>query len=110
MVPVAVAPERPLWRGRLHQTCFFLSIPAGVALVLLARGVEARIAAVVYALGVATLYGVSGMYHRGAWSEAARARMKRLDHAAIFVMIAGTYTPICLLVLRGAGATALLAA
>jgi hemolysin III len=100
--------EKPRFRGRLHRACFFLSIPAGLVLVLLANDVEARIAALVYALGVATLYGVSGAYHCGRWTEAARQRMKRLDHAAIFVMIAGTYTPICLLVLSGAKATALL--
>ena len=101
---------RPRFRGRLHRACFFLSVPAGVVLVLVARGAEARLAAVVYAIGVATLYGVSGAYHCGRWTEAARQRMKRLDHAAIFVMIAGTYTPICLLVLSGAGAIALLVA
>lgn len=101
---------RPRWRGRLHRACFLLSIPAGLVLVLVANGVEARIAALVYAFGVATLYGVSGAYHLPRWSDAARQRWKRLDHAAIFVMIAGTYTPICLLVLSGAGAIALLVA
>ena len=106
----SLALERPRFRGRLHSWCFFLSIPAGIVLVLVARGLEARIAAVVYAVGVATLYGVSGAYHVRPWSTAARQRMKRLDHAAIFVMIAGTYTPICLLVLSGAGAIVLLAA
>jgi hemolysin III len=104
----AVVPPR--FRGRLHRACFFLSLPAGLVLVLVARGVEARVAALVYALGVATLYGVSGTYHCGRWTDAARQRWKRLDHAAIFVMIAGTYTPICLLVLSGVGAAVLLGA
>jgi hemolysin III len=56
------------------------------------------------------LFGVSGSYHRGPWSEAMRRRMQRLDHATIFVMIAGSYTPLCLVALQGWLAPAMLVA
>jgi hemolysin III len=62
---------------------------------------KARWGAAVYALGLVALFGVSGTYHRGRWSQAALRRMQKLDHATIFVMIAGSYTPLCLLALRG---------
>lgn len=88
--------------------CFFLAVPVGLWLVVVAGSAKARVSAVVYALGLVALFGVSGWYHRGRWGPAARRRMKRLDHATIFVMIAGSYTPLCLLVLRGWVATALL--
>ena len=96
-------------RGRLHQVAFFLSIPAGIALVGLARTTAARVAAVIFAVTLTGLYGVSAAYHRGEWSIGAHRLMKHLDHAMIFVFIAGTYTPITLLALRPAWGIALLA-
>ena len=92
---------KPVFRGRLHQICFFLSIPAGVALILAAGTGEARFAALVYSLGVTGLYGASGAYHRGNWSPNAKRWMQRLDHSMIFVLIAATYTPFCLLLIEG---------
>lgn len=64
----------------------------------------------VYALGLAAVFGVSAAYHRGRWSDSARHRMKRLDHGIIFVMIAGSFTPLGLVVLDGATGTAMLVA
>ncbi|MDP9006454.1 MAG: hemolysin III family protein [Actinomycetota bacterium] len=93
---------RPRHRGRLHQVVFFLSVPAGAALVALATTASARVGAAVYALSVTGLFGTSAAYHRLAHSVAARAMWRRLDHAMIFVLIAGTYTPMCLLALEGA--------
>jgi hemolysin III len=92
---------KPLLRGWLHLVCFFLAIPAGVAVVWWAHGTAARVGAVIYAVGLVALFGVSGSYHRGRWSQAARRRMQRLDHATIFVMIAGSYTPLCLVAMQG---------
>ena len=92
---------KPLLRGWLHLVCFFLAIPAGIVVIALAEGMRARVGASVYAVGLVALFGVSGFYHRGRWSPAWRLRMRRLDHATIFVMTAGTYTPVCLLVLDG---------
>jgi hemolysin III len=92
-----------LLRGWLHSLCFFLAIPAGALLVLHAGSTRARLAAGVYAVGLCALFGVSAAYHRRRWSVEGRRRMKRADHGVIFVMIAGSYTPICLLTLRGDG-------
>ncbi len=91
----------PLLRGWLHLVCFFLAFPAGALVVSSAGTPRARAAAVVYAIGVICLFGVSAGYHRRQWSVLARSRMKRLDHATIFVMIAGSYTPLCMVTLDG---------
>jgi hemolysin III len=99
-VPIAQRPK-PRMRGRLHQGAFFASIPAGLLLVLVAPDARARIACLVYAVTLVGLFGVSASYHLGDWSEEAYARMRRLDHSMIFVLIAGTYTPFCVLVLQG---------
>jgi len=93
-------PPVPTWRGRLHQVAFFVAIPAGIALVALARGTSARVVATVYALSLVGLYGTSAAYHRLARSPRARLWMKRLDHSMIFVLIAGTVTPVAALVLN----------
>ncbi len=91
----------PLLRGRLHQVAFFASIPAGFVLVLIASGPEEVVGAFVYWIALLTQFGTSAAYHLGAWDERGRARMQTLDHATIFVLIAGTYTPFCLVVLQG---------
>jgi hemolysin III len=96
-----VPPPKPRMRGRFHQVAFFASIPAGVALVLLAPNAKARVAVIIFAVALAGLYGSSASYHRLHWSPQALLRMKRLDHSMIFVLIAGTYTPFSLLVLHG---------
>ena len=106
---VVVSIVKPLLRGWLHTICFFLAIPAGALVVVSASTPRARAGAAVYAVGLAAVFGVSAAYHRGRWSDTARRRMKRLDHATIFVMIAGSYTPLCL-VLGGAKGTGLLVA
>lgn len=105
---VAATAAKPLLRGWLHLVCFFLAIPAGVVVIALATSSRARAGAAIYAFGLVALFGVSGFYHRGRWSPTWRLRMRRLDHATIFVMIAGTYTPLCLLVLEGWVAVAML--
>ena len=99
--PVEPLLTKPLLRGWLHLVCFFLAIPAGVLVIALAGSPRARIGAAVYAVGLVALFGVSGAYHRGPWSPTWRRRMQRLDHQTIFVMIAGSYTPLCLLALHG---------
>jgi hemolysin III len=105
---VALAPSdgvasavKPLLRGWLHLVCFFLALPAAAVVVALAESARGRVGAVIYAGGLVALFGVSGLYHRGRWTDARRRLMQRLDHGTIFVMIAGSYTPLCLLALRG---------
>jgi hemolysin III len=90
---------RPLWRGRIHGWAFVAAWPAGVLLLWAADGAAARTAAAIYGASLVAVFGVSAAYHRLAQSPVARARMRRLDHSMIFVVIAGTYTPICLVAL-----------
>jgi hemolysin III len=107
-VHVPSLPTTPSLRGRLHQVAFFVSIPAGIALVAAARVAAARVGAGIFAATLTGLYGVSAAYHRGRWSVDARRVMKHLDHSMIFVFIAGTYTPVTLLALRPAWGITLL--
>jgi hemolysin III len=96
--PEQGAPVKPRLRGRLHQVAFVV-IPASVGLVLAAWTAPAKLAAAVYALSLAGLYGTSAAFHLGRWSAAARRRMDQADHAMIYVLIAGSYTPLALLAL-----------
>ena len=95
---VGVAP-RPKFRGYLHTWTAVLAVPASVLLILAARPATARIGASIYAASVLALFGTSAAYHRLAHTVRSRQIMRRLDHSMIFVLIAGTYTPICLLAL-----------
>jgi hemolysin III len=100
---------KPRLRGVSHQWAFFVSLAIGAALVVAAPGGQPRLAAAIYALSVAALFGTSALYHRITWaSQAARRWMRRLDHSMIFFLIAGTYTPFALLVLDGDLATVIL--
>ena len=110
--PVAAVPAvqvKPPLRGVFHQYAFFVSLASGTLLVLLAASTKASLAAAIYAVSVSALFGVSALYHRVTWTGSARRRMRRLDHAMIFLLIAGTYTPVGLLVLQGTLATVVLA-
>jgi hemolysin III len=100
---------KPRLRGVSHQWAFVVSVLLGVGLVIAAPDAEARLAVAIYAVSVAGLFGTSALYHRITWSSAAARRwMRRLDHAMIFVLIAGTYTPFALLALDGTLATVIL--
>jgi hemolysin III len=93
---------KPRLRGVSHQYAFFAAIAAGAALVVLARGAQARVAVAVYALSLCAMFGASALYHRIDWSPGPRAWLRRLDHSMIYVLVAGTYTPFALLVLAPA--------
>ena len=102
--PVAEAPLaiKPRLRGVTHQWAFFVSLALGAALVMSAPSGRATAAALIYAASVPVLFGSSALYHRVNWrSPAARRWMRRLDHSAIFLLIAGSYTPFALLVIHG---------
>ena len=88
-------------RGVLHQIAFFVALVAGALLVANADGARASAAAAVFAASVAAMLGASALYHRVTWSVRARPWMRRLDHAGIYLLIAGTYTPVGLLTLHG---------
>jgi hemolysin III len=109
VLPAAPPLVKPRLRGVSHQWAFFVSCAIGAALVAAAPSGTPRLAATIYAVSVAVLFGVSALYHRITWASAAARRwMRRLDHSAIFVLIAGTYTPFALLVLDGPIATVIL--
>jgi hemolysin III len=92
---------KPRLRGMLHAAGFFVSIPLGVALGLSADPGRARIAGAVFAGSVVAMFGASALYHCFTWPQQRRRWLRRLDHAGIFGLIAGTYTPFGLLTLSG---------
>jgi hemolysin III len=93
--------SRPRLRGLSHEVAFFASLPLAAALALETRTATGRIAAIAYAVTVAFMFGASGFYHRITWTKRWRLRMRRIDHAGVYGLIAGSYTPIGLLVLHG---------
>jgi hemolysin III len=92
----------PRLRGRLHQIGFLLAVPAGALLIALSKGITAHVAAAMFVVSLLALFGASGTYHMSHWPPLVKARLQRLDHAMIFVLIAGSYTPVALLALEPA--------
>lgn len=92
----APAPAKPLLRGVSHQLAFFAALAGAAALLYVAGDGTARAGAAVYGASLVTLFGVSALYHRRNWAPAPRTLMRKLDHSAIFLLIAGTFTPFCL--------------
>jgi hemolysin III len=92
---------KPRLRGMSHALAFVAALPLGVLLGLYADTARERVAVIVFAAAVAVMFGLSGLYHRGNWSLTPRRWLRALDHAGIFVLIAGTYTAFGLLVLDG---------
>ena len=97
-----LALARPQWRGRLHTWAFFAALPAGILLIVSASGAAGVVGASIYAATLLLLFGTSASYHRLAQSERARTIMQRLDHSMIYLLIAGTYVPLCLVALPAA--------
>jgi hemolysin III len=99
----------PRLRGRLHLHALWFAAVAAVALVVLAPDGRSRAAAAVYGAGLCALFGASALFHR--WRGPARFKpwLRRIDHAAIFVFIAASYTPVSLLVLSPPLSTVVLA-
>jgi hemolysin III len=98
---------KPLLRGVSHEIAAFVAAPASLALFAGAKSSSARWGAATYGASLFTLFLVSTIFHRPTWSPRVRSWLARLDGSAIFLLIAGTYTPICLL-LGGAEGRALL--
>lgn len=88
---------KPILRGHFHQAAFFLAIGACIMLVVQSRDAYTAFALSIYSLSLITMFGISALYHRCNWQEKARMWLRRLDHSAIFILIAGTGTPISLL-------------
>jgi len=96
---VAAIEQRPAWRGWIHFGASLAALPIIVALLAGARGPAAHVGVAVYGFGLVAAFGTSATYHRFAWSERARLVLRRMDHSTIFLLIAGTYTPLCLVAL-----------
>lgn len=94
---------KPVLRGVLHEVAAFVAAVAGGILVLNASGPRARIGAIVYGISLVGLFAVSAIYHRPTWPDRVRRVLRRVDHSAIFLLIAGTYTPFAFLLENRAG-------
>lgn len=90
-------PDKPRLRGVLHQWAIGCAVGAGVVLVGMSPTARAAFGSAVFAVSLVTLFTVSATYHRINWAPGPRLWMRRADHASIFVLIAGTYTPVALL-------------
>jgi hemolysin III len=90
---------RPSWRGRIHGVAVAATIPAGVILTLVTPNGLPRIAVLIYVFSLLALFSTSASYHLLTRSQRAQRTMRQLDHAMVYVLIAGTYTPVCLLAL-----------
>ncbi|WP_306231273.1 PAQR family membrane homeostasis protein TrhA [Agrococcus beijingensis] len=95
----AEVEQKPSWRGWIHAVTAPLALILGIVLVTVADGAVATVSTAVYAASCVLMFGVSAVYHRFHWQERTRVVLKRLDHANIFLLIAGSYTPIALLTL-----------
>jgi hemolysin III len=98
---VEPALAKPLLRGVLHQAAFWSSLVIAPFLVVGADGARRKVAAAAFAGSVAACFGISALYHRVTWTPGMRLWMRRLDHAGVYLLIAGTYTPVSLLALTG---------
>jgi hemolysin III len=105
---MATSP-RPVLRGVFHEGAFFVAVIIAPLLVVSADGERRQLAAAVFAASVAACFGASALYHRVSWTPPFRLWMRRIDHAGIYVLIAGTYTPVALLVLSGSWRPTILA-
>ena len=104
----AAAEVKPTWRGWIHAGTFPLAIVLGIVLLVLADGMAARVSGAVFFASSLLLFGVSALYHRFNWSPTIKRLLKRADHSNIFLLIAGTYTPLAVLCLPESKATLLL--
>jgi hemolysin III len=96
--------RKPVWRGWMHLVCFEVSLVVGTVVIIGAHGALRTTAAAIYAATVSGLFGASALYHRGSWSPPVMRALQRFDHAMIFFLIAGTATPVFLVVVpRPAG-------
>lgn len=112
---VAVAPTPPAsgtgpprLRGWLHAVTCPFALVVGILLVALAPSERARLSIAVFTVTAGLLFGISALYHRGHWSRRTHTLLRRFDHSNIFLLIAGTYTPLAVTLLDRRAATTLL--
>lgn len=108
-VDEVIAEVKPRLRGWLHLGTAPLALAAGIVLIALSPTAPTRWASAVYAASALLLFSVSAVYHTGRWSPRVHGFLRRFDHANIFLLIAGSYTPFTLLLLEGRDRVAVLA-
>src|SRR3954449_12989600 len=105
----SIVRVKPKLRGVFHEAGFYAALAAGAAMVVTAEPGRSRAAALIFSSCVAVCFGASALYHRPTWTPRVRGWLARLDHAGIYLLIAGTYTPPGLIVMSGAWRTTILA-
>lgn len=105
-----VMPDKPTWRGWIHTGVLPIAFLGGIVLLITAEGWVAKVGSAVFFASSILLFGNSALYHRLNWKPETRLLLKRIDHANIFLLIAGSYTPITLLALERDKALLLLSA
>ncbi len=103
-----ISPTKPKLRGVLHLVAFPVALFLGTFLVIASKGSAAKISCAIYGASIAILFGISALYHRGKWTRGPHEILQRIDHADIYIAIAGSYTPICVLALGGTVSTVVL--
>ena len=107
-IAVVAAKVKPHLRGWIHAGTAPVALVAGIVLVVAAPTTAARASTAVFAFATVLLFSASAVYHRGTWSPGTTAALRRLDHSNILMVIAGTYTPLAVLLLPRTTATWLL--
>ena len=108
MTEIMKSLKKPILRGYIHQAAFFMTLGSGTLLIAKSTQPTSTLASFIYVAGLLFLFGVSATYHIPYWNAKPRALLKRIDHSAIFIFIASTFTPICLLALSEASGHQLL--
>ncbi len=88
---------KPLLRGHFHQAMFFIMLGGGLILLLQSKSSMQLLGLIIYVFCALTMLGISSLYHRVTWTMAQRAVWKKFDHAGIYLMIAGTFTPVAIM-------------
>lgn len=102
-------PLKPSWRGWIHAIAFPIALIAGIVLVVTAPTAAGKVSSAIFVTTAAMLFGVSALLHRGHWRPGVENGLRRWDHANIYLIIAGTYTPIAVLALPPAAGKLMLA-
>jgi hemolysin III len=98
-VPADALEKKPSWRGWIHTGVLPIVVAGGIILIFLAHGAIPKVAASIFFASSFLLFGNSALYHRFNWSPKVKITLKRIDHANIFLLIAGSYTPMAMLAL-----------
>ena len=98
-VPADALEKKPSWRGWIHTGVLPIVVAGGIILIVLAHGAIPKVAASIFFASSFLLFGNSALYHRFNWRPKVKITLKRIDHANIFLLIAGSYTPMAMLAL-----------